>query len=248
MQAKGAGTLILIGFGSDGVVMAADCGVFLNGKLIHHNAQKIVPVGKSGAIAMIGIEALASGQNTRIDFREMLDRCAKTTGDIESAATCLANTIQAVLPVGTQVTNSDGDRLVSFHMAGYVNGARTLIIVDFLIDPKTKIIQPAPRTKKILPPIGYFSEIGRSGFALKALKGSVPEVNDNEAINTFRVRGATGIGRYNAAEIEILFSTLLDTTESDLGQRYDEGARFVAPPNLFIVIDPNGGSRLYQLP
>ena len=58
---------------------------------------------------------------------------------------------------------------------------------------------------------------------MKAVKGEIPELKKNEVINTLRLRDAhQTLDLYTVKELRILFSTLLNTTESELGHHYDK--------------------------
>ena len=74
---------------------------------------------------------------------------------------------------------------------------------------------------------------------MKAVKGEIPELKKNEVINTLRLRDAhQRLDLYTVKELRILFSTLLNTTESELGHYCDKNAKLVARPNFVFTIDP----------
>jgi hypothetical protein len=242
------GTLDFIGFAKDGIVLSSDSAVSTNFK-VTRSAQKIITIGRLGAVAIVGSTRISVPPNGRLlDFYRGVFECSATSTDILIARGCVANQISSELPQRLEFQNPNQELLLGLYFAGYVQGLRRIEVIEFVVPKGTTSPQKLQQAEE--PALGFLRGWGvGETFAKAVLAGNIPELRLMDPVRMYIQRSRTGtLSEYTVKEMLVTQSFLLEQTEGPLGARFDPLNKVVVAPNLFLVIDPVRGSRWVDPP
>ena len=238
--------LLLLARSSDGVALAAD-GVQVNADGTTSQAQKIYPVGKSGAVALAGTTAFQDPVNKPV--RSQVDASAVVAIWLEAHPHATVDTAERDL---TQALAEKLNQYFSTRSPGANSGTYKLAIVftgyadSKLFVKGTEFLLPAVKGKPLRaepisgePGTGDIWAFGAIRVEQELMSGSsasLKKFNAEPALQ--KVRSAQSRSASSADYINA-FDTMLRAAESTEGKKL--AASIVAAPNKFATISAKDG-------
>lgn len=258
---RDAGTLIIVGATSSSIVLAADSLAvhLLPGIKPSTTNKKIIQIGKFAACFISGDASIRGLQNgkvvVKVDFAKTIVDWSKNhpNGQLAEAYSSIDAEILQSMKTFQGKTGFYADPVqsfTSFGCAGYIMGAPMLYISDYHA-PTSADITEHPTTLPPLPP-GYFAPLGTPRVSDEVTKANpAPQFSKfkNSALARYRkARESRNLSSITTKDLLQMSRMCLEATESPEGRAFDAGAKDVAPPNRYAVIDGRNGFRWVAAP
>ena len=244
----GHGGLVLITCTHDGFALAAD-GSSFNADGTVSIAEKLLPVGKQGALAFGGTVAIQDpvGKAFREEVNVSRIAAAWLQAHPDVALDAAGREINSVVNAAvtkfffTRDPGSDAAKYkFSIILAGFVNDKPVITETRYFI-PTAK--GNAPRTSRVAGNInpGAVVVAGSPKVEAELLRGSssaLPDFKKDPAIARLRASRPENL---SSQEFIAVFETILRAAESEEGKRFDGTGAVVAPPHKFATITAKEG-------